>query len=296
MLGELIDSVPAVIRRRFLLRNQKPWSSAAVREMELPQGYIRYRVEGTGKRVIVFAADPPIVLEQYDELIALLRDDFRIVVLELPGFGYSFPKLTMNFKFEPFSRMLSAFLKRLDMGPYILAFPCITAFSAIWIANRYPALVSELVLMQAPTWQGAMAWKQGRDPQHILSTPIIGQLLLQLLKRKRAPAWLELAVGNKERLQAFTDTSVQALGNGACFSLASAFQYYLRGHPGFLTPVRQSTLIIWGDKDASHEQTNKADSRSLAMAPHCCHFPEAGHFPELEYPDLFVEKLREFLS
>jgi pimeloyl-ACP methyl ester carboxylesterase len=298
MLSEFVDTLPAVFKRRFLLREQKPWSSAAVREMELTHSYIRYRVEGegAGKRTIVFATDPPIVLEQYDELIALLKHDFRVVVLELPGFGYSFPKLNMSFKFEPFNQMLYEFLQKLDCGPYILAFPCITAFSAIWLANRYPELVSALVLMQAPTWQGAMAWKHGRDPQHILSTPIVGQVVLQLLKRKRAPAWLQLAVGNQQRLQGFIDTSVDALRNGACFSLASAFQDYLHGQPGFLTPVQQNTLIVWGEKDGSHEQTNKADSQALAVAPQCCHFAHAGHFPELEYPELFVAKLRRFLA
>lgn len=296
MLSEFIDTVPAVLKRRFLLRNQKPWSSAAVREMELSHSYVRYRVEGIGKQAIVFATDPPIVLEQYDELIDLLKKDYRVVVLELPGFGYSFPKLNMSFKFEPLNQLIYEFLKKLDGGPYILAFPCIAAFSAIWLANRYPDLVSALVLMQTPTWQGAMEWKQGRDPKHILSTPIIGQVLLQILKHKRAPAWLELAVGNKQRLQAFIDTSVDALRNGACFSLASAFQDYLRGQPGFLMPVQQNTLIVWGDKDCSHEKTNKADSLSLAVMPQCCHFAEAGHFPELECPNLFVEKLSGFLS
>lgn len=298
MLSEFFDTVPAVLKRRLLLREQKPWSSPAVREMELTHSYIRYRVEGEGigKKTIVFATDPPIVLEQYDELIALLKHDFRVVVMELPGFGYSFPKLNMSFKFEPVNQMLHEFLTKLDSGPYILAFPCITAFSAIWLANRYPDLVSALVLIQAPTWQDAMAWKHERDPKHILSTPIFGQVALQLLKRQRAPAWLQLAVGNQQCLQGFIDTSVSALRNGACFSLASAFQDYLRGQPDFLMAVQQKTMIIWGDKDGSHKKTNKTDSQSLAVVSQCCHFPHAGHFPELEYPELFVEKLRCFLA
>lgn len=296
MVGQLFDTVPAAFKRKFLLRKTEPWLGNTVKEMELSHSYVRYRIEGEGKTTIVFATDPPIVLEQYDELIALLKNDFQVVVMELPGFGYSFPKPGMSFKFESVNQMIYEFLKKLDMGPYVLAFPCITAFSAIWLANRHPELVSDLVLMQAPTWQGAMAWKHGRDPRHILSTPIVGQIMLQFLKYRRVPTWLRLAVGNQVQLKPFIDTSVHALRAGACFSLASAFQYYLDGEPGFITPVRQKTLIVWGEKDGSHEKTIKSDSRSLAEASQCCHLAQAGHFPELEYPQLFVEKLRRFLS
>lgn len=296
MIGQLFDTLPAAFKRKLLLRKAEPWQGRAVKEMELSHSYVRYRVEGAGERTIVFATDPPIVLEQYDELIALLKNDFQVVILELPGFGYSFPKPGMSFRFESINQMIYEFLEKLGSGPYVLAFPCITAFSAIWLANRHPELVSALVLMQAPTWQGAMAWKHGRDPRHILSTPVLGQVMLHLLKYKRVPAWLQIAVGNPQKLKPFIDTSVYALRGGACFSLASAFQDYLDGEPGFITPVRQKTLIFWGEKDGSHENTLKSDSRSLAVAPECCHLAQAGHFPELEYPQLFVEKLRSFLN
>jgi hypothetical protein len=53
---------------------------------------------------------------------------------------------------------------------------------------------------------------------------VIGQVALQALKRKQAPQWFDAAVGNREKLSEFVETTDVAFAHGACFCLASAFQ------------------------------------------------------------------------
>ncbi len=78
---------------------------------------------GDGSQTLVLAADPPVVIEQYDELIQCLEDDFRVIVFEIPGFGFSLPRSGFRFDFTKVNDLVAEFLRRLALGPYLLAFP-----------------------------------------------------------------------------------------------------------------------------------------------------------------------------
>jgi hypothetical protein len=106
-----------------------------------------------------------------------------VVVFEVPGFGFSMPQFGFRFDFLDANDVAVEFLRRLDLGPYVLAFPCVSAYAAIDIANRATELVSGVVILQAPSWEEEVKWKHGRDRQGILSKPIVGQLALQSTAR-----------------------------------------------------------------------------------------------------------------
>jgi pimeloyl-ACP methyl ester carboxylesterase len=110
-------------------------------------------------------------------------------------------------------------------------------------------------------------WKHGRDRQGILSKPVIGQLALQALKRKQAPQWFDAAVGNREKLSEFVETTDVAFSHGACFCLASAFQRYLTDTEQPLSIVNQPSLVIWGEADRTAPTPKKCASRVLVIFP-----------------------------
>ena len=260
--------------------------------MDLPGASIRYRMAGTGTRSIVFCADPPVTLELYDELIAELSADFRVVVFEMPAFGLSLPRLGLDFGLEAVAGVIREFLQQLALGPYVLAFPCVPAYSALWLAGRHPELVSGLVLMQAPDWQQELNWKHGRDPKNILGRPYIGQILLRLLRRKRAGMWYRLALGRQELLEHFTHTTECAFDHGGGFSLASAFQRHLSGPEPAFGAIPQPALVIWGEADRSHRGTEQESIRRYLPQARLVSLAEAGHFPELEAPQRFAAEVR----
>lgn len=289
------DSLITPWARRRILNGPGARTRPDIRFLHLPQASIRYRVAGQGPRTIVFCADPPVVLELYDELIRALADDFRVVVFEPPAFGLSLPRVGLDFSLPATADLVEALLKTLGPGPSILAFPCVPAYTALLLAARRPEQVEALVLMQAPSWHEELAWKRRRDPKNILGRPWLGQLLLRLLRRKRASAWYRLALGNRALLPRFVDETDQAFGHGACFSLASAFQRFLvDAEPGF-GPIRQPALVIWGGADRSHAGTDCQSIRQHLPHAQIEAWPDVGHFPELEAPARFAEALRRFL-
>jgi pimeloyl-ACP methyl ester carboxylesterase len=287
-----VDTMMPGVRSRSAAQSSAFNSRPGIASLELPDALIRYRMVGNGPQALVLAADPPVVIEQYDEPIHCLESDFRIIVFEPPGFGFSLPRSGLRFDFTRMNDVVAEFLRRLAVGPYLLAFPCITAYGAIDIAARFPSLVSGVALIQAPSWSEEVKWKHGRDRQGILSKPVIGQLILQALKRKRAPQWFDAAVGNREKLSDFVATTATAFSHGACFCLASAFQRYMTDKEPALGAVNQPSLVIWGEADRTHRHTDKSSTRQYCPQAKEIRFANAGHFPELEEPEMFGREIR----
>lgn len=97
-------------------------SRPGIQLLELDDSYVRIRTAGTGQHTIVVACDPPNVVENYDAFIGALEADFRVVIFEQPGFGFSYPKLRFDFTRRGYARILTQVLDRLGHGPYVLAF------------------------------------------------------------------------------------------------------------------------------------------------------------------------------
>ncbi|MGH8529280.1 MAG: alpha/beta fold hydrolase [Nevskiales bacterium] len=289
-----IDTLILPWQRRKILSGPAASSRKDVHFVQLTAATLRYRISGQGPKTIVLVTDPPVVLEQYDDLIWYLAGDYRVVVFEMAAFGFSLPHLGTPFHFESAVGIVREFLTRLDLGPSVLAFPCAAAYMAIALAGWHPELVSDLVIIQAPDWHEEQKWKRTRDPKNILGRPYIGQILISLLKRRRVGDWYRLALGNPALLDEFLQPTLEAFGRGARFSLASSFQKYLTEAEPAFAPVRQPTLIVWGKNDRSHCKTDMAST--LRYAPHAqlVYLPETGHFPELERPKEFANLLHGF--
>ncbi len=273
-----------------------------VRRRALPPGYgwfadgdglIRYRVAGSGGRTIALATDPPVVLEQYDELLDALAPHYRVLVFELPGFGYSIPARRCDFDFDAMNARVAHFLRALAMGPYQLCMPCVAGLGAAAIAASAPDLIERLIVVQTATLPAMLAWKQARDPRGILQRPLLGQLMLRAIRRRRSPQWLALAVADRNTRNTMSDRVDAAFAGGACFCLASAYQRYLR--PGIAVPsIAVPALSIWGAADRSHAATHNAAVRDFAPGAQHAQFAAAGHFPELERPADFAAVVRAF--
>jgi pimeloyl-ACP methyl ester carboxylesterase len=292
MWATLVDTIPLNITRRKSLDTFE--SHFDILTMELDQGVIRYQITGKGPNLVI-ACDPPSTLASYQTLLEILANDFRVVVFEQPGFGFSYPKNKFDFSFDSYQKIFSCFLDRLNLNKYILSLPCVAGFSAIELANLKPDKITHIVLIQTPSWKGIKAWATGRDRKRILRKPIFGQLALMVLKKKRVGDWYSSVIANSNNSKAFSSDTLDQFNHGACFCLASAFQKYIFSADPTLTTPSQPTLSVWGVDDKSHSFTDIKGIKTLIPHATCVTFDDCGHSPEIENPLRFSNLLKSFI-
>ncbi|MFN9731086.1 MAG: alpha/beta fold hydrolase [Pseudomonadota bacterium] len=294
-LAPLIDTLPSHLRLRKVLTGPASRSRARLRYLDLGDCVVRLRGGGGEGLSLVLAADPPVPLERYDDLIATLGNGYRTTVFEMPGFGASLARIGFRFSMASAVAAVARLLEQLPGAPHVLVMPCVTGFVALALAAQRPDLVRALVLPQMPDWAGAQAWLEGRDPRRVLRRPLLGQLLLHALRRHRVGAWYATALGPGAERAPWVEATLRHFDEGGAFPLASAFQDFLADSQGLLQPVALPTLLPWGDADPSHRRTDFARAALLAPQARLARFDGCGHFPELEDSHRFAAALRGFL-
>jgi pimeloyl-ACP methyl ester carboxylesterase len=261
------------------MRLARRWSSldrrliegtrSGIEVLELSTTRLRIRSAGTGVTTLVFICDPPNVVEQYDDLIAILGAKHRIVVVEAPGFGFSFPKRNFTFGLEAYADAYVELLRQLDMAPYVLVAPCISVFAALLTAKRYPAGITKLVLMQATAWAAQKAWVEQVAKSfsvgvlgmpfgdRIGAVPYIGQALFSLTEAWFPQLTHRFAVHHAaERpalLAKFMQAGSEAFRHGACNCMPSLYQKYFSGDDARFSGAAQPALVLWATQDYWHD-------------------------------------------
>ncbi len=77
---------------RFWLKksHKKEWASNSIGMIKTTYGAIRAYDSQSDKEAILFAPDGPNMIEHYQGLITDLEKYYRVIIFELPGFGFSY--------------------------------------------------------------------------------------------------------------------------------------------------------------------------------------------------------------
>ncbi len=307
-----------------------------IRMISLPDTLIRVRIAGEGKTTIVFACDPPNVVEQFDEVIEQLPG-YRVICFEQPGFGFSYPKSGFGFTLPEYVRALRRLLQTLDMGPYVLVMPCVSTYYGIVAAAEHPELIQHLVLMQATSWEQELYWVEELARFFVLITngipfignklmgiPYLGQLLGALTERWFPQLTQPFAVYQAKKrpalLAKFMVPGKAAFQRGACNCMASFYQEYFRERNLQFPCPPQPTLVLWANRDLSHDNRRllnkvsstlrrlliwamfneiQSDKRGLLSYVPQARFREidrTGHHLELENPRTVCGEIRAFIE
>ncbi len=291
-------------------------SRPGIELIELDDSYVRVRTAGAGPRTIVVACDPPNVVENYDAFIAALEADFRVVIFEQPGFGFSYPRAGFDFTRRGYARIVAQLLDRLGHGPYVLAFPCIANFHGLQIAFDRPELVEKLVLMQATSWPTQRKWvtqvvgafttllsgitEFGDMGEKMTAVPFLGQGIWAVAEPSFARQTHKYAVyRSAERPELFNSLAgplEDAFERGACNCMASSYQNYFLDDEPEIPVVAQDTLVLWANRDRMHRDSDPRGLLRYAPQARWEEIPYTGHHLELENPEAVTAAIRRFLA
>jgi pimeloyl-ACP methyl ester carboxylesterase len=253
--------------------------------LQTPAGPIRIRDSGGQSPSIIFACDGPNVLEHYDAVFDLLSPSYRLICLEMPGFGFSWPSSSFDFSLQQYTNIVAHTIVKLHAGPVTLMFPCAWSYVAFLLATDQPSLVDRLVVSQCPHWDEEQAWSRRMGMNGgLIGTPVIGQLFLAVASQRVSDMWYNNALPKGKPTNAFVEPARKVLSSGGIFCLASLAQTWAQAR-NLSFKVSQPTVVMWGGSDRTHRRSNPNSVLEYLQKGKIMVFPEAGHFPELEDPE-----------
>jgi pimeloyl-ACP methyl ester carboxylesterase len=277
------------LERTWMARRRRDLGDG-MRSVDAAGARLRVRVWGDGEPTLVFAADPPNVIEHHVEVAEALAARHRVVCFELPGFGLSTAPPGFDFSIDANARILGALLDALGFAPYVLALPCVSALAGATVAAARPDIVSHVVGVQAPGLEGAKAWAHRVD-RGVIRRAGIGQAIVLATRSRLARGWFEAALADPSRRAEFVSRVEAAYDAGATYPLASALQALAR--TVVVPRPTQPTLLVWGARDRTHRRTARDE---LSPGAPIVALEGAGHFPDLEDVPGFVAAVEAFLG
>jgi pimeloyl-ACP methyl ester carboxylesterase len=230
--------------------------------------------------------------------VALLSDRFRVIAVDLPGFGDSDKPIGASYKPRFFANAMIDLLDALKLDRVDLIGNSLGGRVALELALQAPERVGGLALL-APS----LAWRRPRRwaPALRLVRPELG--LVQLAPRAVVDAIVRRVVPGADEgwaaagVDEFLRAYLTPAGRAAFY--AAARQIYLEaphGNNGFWTRLRavqSDALFVWGRRDtlvpiafARHVAEALPDARHLEL--------DCGHVPQVELPRHTHEAIREF--
>ena len=232
--------------------------------------------------------------------LAELAPNFRVIALDLPGFGDSDKPLRASYDPRYFARAVVELLDALALDRVHVVGNSLGGRVALELGMRHPDRVGGLVML-CP----ALAWRRDRPlvPLLRLARPELGlvqiapRMLVEAIVRRLIPGAEEgwTAAGVDEFLRAYLTPA----GRAAFY--AAARHIYLdepHGPKGFwsrLAELQARSLFVWGRFDrivpiafARHVEQALPSARHLEL--------DCGHVPQIERPRRTHSAIREFLQ
>ncbi len=284
MIAFALDSL---LNRRYGADETAGWPMGT---QMLATRYGRIRVFDSGGQgpAVVMVPDGPNVVEHHLPVIEALRAHARVICFDLPGFGQSQPAAAYRHRLQDGAATVIAVMDALEVREAALHFSCSNGLYAIATAKLAPQRIRRLLLCQTPSMQAMREWIPRNVPKP-LQIPVVGQLLMRGARRKFAKVWYDIALPDPATRPKFLHTADHSLTHGGCFCLASVVQGLSGAQDSELNGVKQPVTMLWGDRDRSHRRTRADSLLDLLPQADIIHFPECGHFPDLEQPQRYID-------
>jgi pimeloyl-ACP methyl ester carboxylesterase len=279
-----------------------PRATAEARWATAPSSFVqaagvRLHVRDTGPR------DAPAILllhgfgsslHTWDEVAARLDRDFRVIRLDLPGFGLTGPDPTGDYTDARSGAVLGALLDALGIARAHVVGSSMGGRIAWRFAADHPERVERLVLM-APDGFASPGLEYGRAPR---VGPLMQLLPLTLPKplvaRGMAPAYADPSAMTPDLVERY---HAMLIAPGVRRAILDRMQQHVLVPPEpILAGIRAPTLLLWGAQDRMVPATNAddylramPDARSLVL-------PGVGHVPMEEVPAAVADAIRAFVT
>ena len=250
--------------------------------IKLDEGTISYLTDGQG---------PPLLLlhslgvssEAWSRVIESLAQSYSVYAWDMMGHGDS-DKPPRNFLIEDYARNVTQFSDGLGLDQIILCGNSVGALIGLEVAAAYPEKVKALILVGCPGWDG---W--GRAERLMLSASNYDS------EDNPLPATEEqLAMSYTRVTKELIEWVTQQRAKAGLWMKKTMIAIGLYDTIPKLLRVRCPTLVVFGSEDLLRER-EKVLLEGISGAKHAV-VPKAGHLPQLDNPEGFLQEVKQFLS
>ena len=265
---------------------------------------LAYVDEGKGKETIIFIHGLGTYLRAWEKNIEGLKSDYRVIAVDLPGYGKS-SKNPHDGSMTYYASVIIEFMNKLNIEKAVLAGHSMGGQISMVTALQYPDRVKKLVLVSPAGFErfseGQKDWfKDVMTLTGVKLTKPDAIITNAAYNFYNMPDYAEFIITDRIAMRAANDF------DNYCYTVVQSVHGMVdQAVIDKLDQIKQPTLILFGENDnlipnrylnpgctqkIAEYGHSKIQNSELVMVPHC------GHFLPLEKPDVFNEKVREFLK
>ncbi|HET6370398.1 MAG TPA: alpha/beta fold hydrolase [Nitrospiria bacterium] len=257
---------------------------------------IHYVDEGSGPTILFLHGNPTWSF-LYRDIIRGLRETFRCVALDYPGFGLSEKPEHYGYRPEEHARVVEGFVERLGLENYFVMGQDWGGPIGLWVAGRRPERIAGLIL--GNTW----AWPVNGDWHFEWFSRLFGGAAGKLAIREFnlfVRLLLPGGVVHKERLTPEVwDAYLLPFRTRQSRLPTYVFPRSIRLSGPFLAEVEEGlpalkekpVLILWGSKDPAFRSKERMRLESYFPNHMTVLLGDASHFIQEDAPEQIVREI-----
>jgi pimeloyl-ACP methyl ester carboxylesterase len=236
-------------------------------------------------------------LHTFDDWTLNLKDDYRVVRMDLPAYGLTGPFPDRNYSIDNYVVFLNDFLTSLGIKKCRLAGNSLGGNIAWNFTLQYPDMVDKLILIDAAGYPASsksipIAFKIARIPfLNNLFTFISPYFIVEASVKN---VYADKTKVTKEIVDRYFELSLRK-GNRQAFVDRLSFQDDENAHLN-IKNIQQPTLVLWGEEDLlipvekAYLFNDNLPNDTLVI------IKNSGHIPMEESPIESLKPLRSFLK
>ncbi|MGE2727670.1 alpha/beta fold hydrolase [Mycolicibacterium pulveris] len=267
------------------------------RYLEIDGHRLHYVDEGSGPTLLFLHGNPTWSF-LYRHVISALRDEFRCVAVDYPGFGLSTAAPGYRYLPKEHAQVVTEFVEALGLTGITLVAHDWGGPIGLATVGRLPERFDRLVLANTAGWPTDAL--RVKAMSHIVGGPI-GRLLIRqfnLFVNMMIPAGHRLTKPTNAEMAHYQ----KALDSPARRHASAVFPREITGSRAFLADIEAGladlavlpTLIIWADGDIAFGDDELRRWESIFTDRHTVVVEGAGHFVPSDAPERFAAAIRDW--
>ncbi|MBK8556178.1 MAG: alpha/beta hydrolase [Lewinellaceae bacterium] len=255
---------------------------------------VHCRVVGKGE-ALVLLHDADNSMHTWDAWVDSLSRSYKVIVLDLPGFGLTGPHPQGSYSTFMYVSFLEEFVGALRLRQFHLVGNGLGAQIAWFYAVEHPERLRKLVLLNAPGFEKS----EFSLVQFMASAPVLNRVFRRITPRSAFRIMLEDRYADDARVNdAMIDQHFQLfLRPGSRKAYTNISQVRNNRPPAdIIEKIAAPTLILWGAEDTRISPEFAYEFHRRIRKSQLKIYQNSGHWPQEEIPGPTTTDVRSFLE